>query len=345
MPIICARLVIKYHFFETLSDNVPSNGSSQVKVFGGNSAAGNKSLDTPRAMSKVQALNWVKEVLDRTRGRELPGNFNALVVGELFWEQPSKWREFAERYLRRVMQLCTHFMKAVFEENCAKHMNDALWQAMIKGALKQRHEAAEKELASLAQDLKDYPINYNHYHTDTKSKRRLEREKSEISNCIKRAKLSPRAMPSQFGTPGLGGPELFDEAKVVESIAVRFDPNMDNHASEDAMDSLMSIYKVRPMRSQNILKTPSPLLIPTLQVCQKTFFANVTTQVIERHIVRGLQDVFSPMTVYRMSDAETLRIAAEPQSAQKQRQDLQEKVKKLRDGNEILQDLMGSAAY
>ena len=71
----------------------------------------------------------------------------------------------------------------------------------------------------------------------------------------------------------------------------------------------------------------------------------MTTQVIERHIVRGLQDVFSPIAVYRMSDAETLRVASEPPAAQKQRLELKEKVKKLRDGNEVLQDLMGSAAF
>ena len=71
----------------------------------------------------------------------------------------------------------------------------------------------------------------------------------------------------------------------------------------------------------------------------------MTTQVIERHIVRGLQDVFSPLSVYRMSDAETLSIASEPKNAQAQRQELQEKVKKLQDGNDILQELMGNAAF
>jgi hypothetical protein len=38
------------------------------------------------------ALDLVRQVLIRTRGKELPGNFNPLLVGELFWEQSSKWQ-------------------------------------------------------------------------------------------------------------------------------------------------------------------------------------------------------------------------------------------------------------
>ncbi len=45
----------------------------------------------PIHWSKPEAMDWVREVLVRTRGKELPGNFNPLLVGELFWEQSSKW--------------------------------------------------------------------------------------------------------------------------------------------------------------------------------------------------------------------------------------------------------------
>ena len=44
----------------------------------------------PAQVSNAEALQWVHQVLIRTRGRELPGNFNPLLIGELFWEQSSK---------------------------------------------------------------------------------------------------------------------------------------------------------------------------------------------------------------------------------------------------------------
>ncbi len=38
----------------------------------------------PIHWSKPRAMDWVRGVLVRTRGKELPGNFNPLLVGELF---------------------------------------------------------------------------------------------------------------------------------------------------------------------------------------------------------------------------------------------------------------------
>jgi hypothetical protein len=86
----------------------------------------------------------------------------------------------------------------------------------------------------------------------------------------------------------------------------------------------------------------SLLLTRVIQVSQKTFIANITTQVIERHIVRGLQNIFSPVVVNAMSDVEVEAIASEPLSAKRQREFLEERIKKLTDGHEIFRGVMGS---
>jgi hypothetical protein len=78
-------------------------------------------------------------------------------------------------------------------------------------------------------------------------------------------------------------------------------------------------------------------------VSQKTFIANITTQVIERHIVRGLENIFSPVVVNSLSDTEVETIASEPLSAKRQREFLEERIKKLRDGHEIFRGVMGSS--
>lgn len=54
----------------------------------------------------------------------------------------------------------------------------------------------------------------------------------------------------------------------------------------------------------------------------KTFVDNVTRQVIERHIIRNLQDVFSPPTVLGFSDFDIERISAETSDKQEQRREL-----------------------
>ena len=76
----------------------------------------------------------------------------------------------------------------------------------------------------------------------------------------------------------------------------------------------------------------------------KVFVANVTTQVIERHIVRGLENIFSPTAVIQMSDAEAEAIASEPASATRQREFLDDRIKKLEEGRSILRRVVGSVA-
>lgn len=63
----------------------------------------------------------------------------------------------------------------------------------------------------------------------------------------------------------------------------------------------------------------------------KTFVDNVCRQVIERHIVSGLPDFFSPTTVMELSEEDLLRIAAEPQRQKEKRAALSELAQGLRD--------------
>jgi hypothetical protein len=53
----------------------------------------------PMSISRKQALGWVERVLHRSRGRETMGNYNPLIVAELFWEQSSQWKKRAEEYV------------------------------------------------------------------------------------------------------------------------------------------------------------------------------------------------------------------------------------------------------
>jgi hypothetical protein len=83
-------------------------------------------------------------------------------------------------------------------------------------------------------------------------------------------------------------------------------------------------------------------LIAPHQVAQKTFVANITTQVIERHIVRGIERIFSPVVVNGLTDSEAGAIAMEPTAARRQRKFLEERIAKLGDGHAILKEVMRS---
>lgn len=77
------------------------------------------------------------------------------------------------------------------------------------------------------------------------------------------------------------------------------------------------------------------------QVSQKTFIVNITTQVIERHIVRGLETIFSPVAVNKLSDAEAEAVALEPVSAKRHREFLIDRIERLEAGYQILRGFTG----
>jgi hypothetical protein len=61
-------------------------------------------------------------------------------------------------------------------------------------------------------------------------------------------------------------------------------------------------------------------------------------------MVRGLERIFSPVAVSDMSDSEVEGIASEPASAKRQRDFLQDRIKKLEHGNNVFRGVMGRVA-
>lgn len=127
----------------------------------------------------------------------------------------------------------------------------------------------------------------------------------------------------------------------VDQAVERYSQRINSDSCEEALDCLSSIYK-----ASSYPTTPcSPFWanISCAQVSQKTFVANITTQVIERHIVRGLEEIFSPVVVNALSDHEKEAIASEPASAKRQRGFLEDRIGKLNEGYNILRDVIRSA--
>ena len=94
----------KYQIDPPINDDSwvsPEGRQSSEKLIIPRSQAG-----SPARMSNAMALQWVGQALIRSRGRELGGNFNPLLVGELFWEQSSSWHLLAKDHVDAVSQIC-----------------------------------------------------------------------------------------------------------------------------------------------------------------------------------------------------------------------------------------------
>lgn len=245
-PATIRRIRAVVQFMNTqFADNHRTSGHKyQIDTCNTNMAPTPLSLDnddslSPVPMNKAGALAWVRSVLIRTRGRELVGNFNPLLVGELFWEQCSYWRRLAVDYLDEVAQVCSKFLDVLLEDKCPKDIVSRLRASLVQDALKGRYDGAMQELERIMEDVRSYPINYNHYYTDTINKRRQERQKKSLAKSIKDATTHTESNGLDDQTSA-----SIDVDKVVQTHSQAIDPNMENVSCEEALDCLYAIYKV-----------------------------------------------------------------------------------------------------
>jgi hypothetical protein len=77
-------------------------------------------------------------------------------------------------------------------------------------------------------------------------------------------------------------------------------------------------------------------------VKEKVFVDVVLTLVVEEHIVRDLEHIFSPKSVGRMTENEIYSIASEPEGLKRERLLYQDHLSRLEDGHKLLRNAIGN---
>ena len=218
-----------------------ANAPPQVPIIA--TLLGKRSISKPTApqpFRRDEALEWARSVQVRTRGRELVGNFNPLLVGELFWEQSSYWQGLAKEHLENVEKVCDKFLKTILEDKGPKDVVSRLRQSLVQDALKVRYDSALEELGRIMEDNKSYPINYNHYYTETINERRQKRQKASLAQAIEGATKHQKLDGCQSNHTSAS----IDVNRAIEAYSKSIDPDMANFGCEEALDCVFAIYEV-----------------------------------------------------------------------------------------------------
>ncbi|KAK6444689.1 hypothetical protein FP744_10000937 [Trichoderma asperellum] len=219
-------------------------------------------------------------VYTRTRGKELPGNYNAALLAELFREQSSQWPDIATSHIHNILSAVTQWIQLAVEHLILEdNMRDQI-QVILKEWLESTETNALEELEKLIKDEQRSPMTYNHYYTDNIQKSRLD----VITDAVQKAVREERTYSRSLTSFTIMNPE--DLPGAVES---HITTDMDEQACNNATIELQAYYKV----------------------AMKTFVDNVARQVIERHIIAPLPGAFCPNSVSQLSDEDLLRIGSE----------------------------------
>lgn len=191
-------------------------------------------------ISRPDYIQHVQELMRNSRGRELPGTFNPLIVGDLFYEQSKPWKQLVDRCCESILAAVKFCIESVISHTADELTKDGLLREIIDPAMADHTERLEKRIAEIMRPhLAGHPITYNHYFTDTIQEARQEHFRKDQAMHLKEFfGLAPENADGWVNTK-------FSMSKLLEALPKRDQENMDEFACSEATDCMLAYYKVR----------------------------------------------------------------------------------------------------
>lgn len=91
--------------------------------------------DVQTIILEQKFLQDIRKLLDDSKGRELPGTFSPLLVGDLFIRQSTNWKPFALDFVEDVWNIVKQFLDDVLLHTTDENVREALLEDIIDPAM------------------------------------------------------------------------------------------------------------------------------------------------------------------------------------------------------------------
>lgn len=152
--------------------------------------------DMPSGSGCEEVEKMVIDIMERGRGRELPGTFSPMIITDLFKKLSSSWEATLESHVQRVWTAAQEFLKDIVEHIADPDTKDAIWEAILMAKL--NHNLAllkERVVALMKPHRNGHPITYNMDFQDAFKELQLERRRQPFKLAIdaffKKHSISP----------------------------------------------------------------------------------------------------------------------------------------------------------
>ncbi|RSL40867.1 hypothetical protein CEP53_013109 [Fusarium sp. AF-6] len=271
--------------------------------------------DDDPTMSRQEYLDKIVKLMKRSRGRELPGMFNPLIVADLFREQSSPWGDLVRAHVKNVWDSAREFLRHVVMHTANLNTADTLQEFVLMPKLDKIFKGlSEKVEMLLSQHQEGHPITYDDSFIDTLQEIRIERRTAKMLITLRRKFGWVEALSAN--TLNQSSVNLKDLAKSLASLPK---PDMNYFAAEEVLDALESYYKV----------------------AMKRFIDDVAVEAIEASLVTELGKLVDPVSVSMMSNNELNQVAGETEVSKRLRKDLETELGVLNGGMAICRQFAG----
>ncbi|KAJ3945792.1 uncharacterized protein N0V96_004133 [Colletotrichum fioriniae] len=190
-------------------------------------------------VTQTEMVSWIREVVSS------PGNYNHILLAELFHEHSSPWRNLAKDHVSTVLECVSKWIReavgTLFHEDRLRRDITSFCQEQLELSRK----TAFKELEKIFLDEDRHPITYNHYYTDNIQKARNASQKDLLEDSL-----------AMVGGRNFSPCDANDRKLLVEELQPKLCVDMDQQACEEALAGLNAYYKAR---------TQSPLVFSLLK--------------------------------------------------------------------------------
>ncbi|KAJ5752683.1 hypothetical protein N7520_009600 [Penicillium odoratum] len=120
--------------------------------------------------------DWIRRYYLESRGSELPGTVNPIVLQNMFRRQSSPWEKIAMKYLKKIASAVESFNKDVFAKIIPDENVREKVEAFISRPGEETYDQAHEQLLTIVNDERGGILQtVNHYFADTLSSIRQER--------------------------------------------------------------------------------------------------------------------------------------------------------------------------
>ncbi|OAP61908.1 hypothetical protein AYL99_04111 [Fonsecaea erecta] len=257
-------------------------------------------------------VDEVQQRMRRSRGRELPGTYNPLIIGDLFYLQSKPWESIVtgciDDLLGDIRKAITPMLQEVLDEKSLR----GLLEHLINPRLEKIEEEVRVKTAELLKPQQSgHPITYNHYFTESVQQAREEHLRRYIRERL--MEFFGKEYPT--GTESLPMKFIFKMNALIAALGTQTEANMELFAASEAIDCMLAYYKATGTK-----------------VARKKFVDDFSVLGVEKCLLETLAVIFCPRVVSLLSDETVKAIAEEDEGSRVERERLEQRVRTLSSG-------------
>ena len=192
-------------------------------------------------VTRPALLQEVKILMRKTRGRELPGTFNPLIVGDLFFKQAQPWKEIVRDFSQKILDAVNLCLRMVTLHVMDESTGAGIHREIVDPAMERCKITMQGKMAEIMKPhRRGHPITYNHYFTETVQKARRKHEEQNLRIRINKFfKLKPEVESFYLSR------QEFATGELLAALATTNEQDMELYACSEAVYCMEAYYKVR----------------------------------------------------------------------------------------------------